>query len=97
MERGPWPQTPGSQASVVAPPSPGSLDDDRFVPWPTVLPEPAAGPASAQGAGQLRQFVGLGFQAYAVDYTGDTDNNDLVLATAAVPSFTTCSTVLCQA
>ena len=40
-----WPQSPGPQASTATPPSPGSLDDDKFVPWPTFLPQPAAGPA----------------------------------------------------
>lgn len=32
------------QAVVEAPALPTSLDESQFVPWPTVLPEPAAGP-----------------------------------------------------
>ncbi len=38
------------QASAVPPPLPGSPDDSKFVPWPTLLPEPAVGPAD-QGNG----------------------------------------------
>ena len=40
-----WPQSPGSQTPTATPSTPGSLDDDKFVPWPKFLPEPAAGPA----------------------------------------------------
>ncbi len=40
-----WPLLPGPQATATAPSPPGSLDDTGFVPWPEILPEPAAGPA----------------------------------------------------
>lgn len=39
-----WPDTPNTLASADAPEVPGSLDDDKFVPWPAFVPEPAAGP-----------------------------------------------------
>ncbi|MGI9511025.1 MAG: MotE family protein [Geminicoccaceae bacterium] len=44
----PWPDVRGTEASVQAPAAPGTLDDSKFVPWPTFLPEPAAGPADQE-------------------------------------------------
>ncbi|MGI9416249.1 MAG: hypothetical protein ACR2RA_00270, partial [Geminicoccaceae bacterium] len=50
-----WPAAPGPQAAAEAPAMPGAthagsastgmVDDSKFVPWPTFVPEPAAGPA----------------------------------------------------
>lgn len=39
-----WPNMASTLASTEMPEAPGSLDDDKFVPWPTFVPEPAAGP-----------------------------------------------------
>lgn len=40
-----WPDRHEPEISAQAPPQPVALDDSQFVPWPTLLPEPAAGPA----------------------------------------------------
>ncbi|MEM9625095.1 MAG: hypothetical protein AAGA21_02605 [Pseudomonadota bacterium] len=39
-----WLEAQSQQASAAFTPPPGTPDDSRFVPWPTSLPEPAAGP-----------------------------------------------------
>ena len=39
-----WLEAQSQQAAVPFPPLPGTPDDSKFVPWPTSLPEPAAGP-----------------------------------------------------
>ncbi|MGH1482568.1 MAG: MotE family protein [Geminicoccales bacterium] len=46
-----WPFS-SENAEVISPPSSElpSLDEDQFVPWPSILPEPAAGPETAPGS-----------------------------------------------
>lgn len=45
-----WPLSPEPPATAASAPSPVSLDDEKFVPWPTLLPEPAAGPNDQDNA-----------------------------------------------
>lgn len=46
-----WPFS-SENADVISPPSSElpSLDEDQFVPWPSILPEPAAGPETDPGS-----------------------------------------------
>ncbi|MEM7042909.1 MAG: hypothetical protein AAF543_08870 [Pseudomonadota bacterium] len=40
-----WSDRDDQPRSITPPSPPGTLDEARFTPWPTQLPEPAAGPA----------------------------------------------------
>jgi flagellar motility protein MotE (MotC chaperone) len=53
----PWPDLSVPQATVEAPPTPVALDESKFVPWPAVTPEPAAGPDD-EGAGSIEPEQG---------------------------------------